>query len=191
LAGNIGYVSFNVFIGDAVAKFQAALREFHDTKGLIIDLRGNPGGVGSMAPTMADSLNTGAGSLGVSRFRYATQQFAFKGSGRDAYMGKVVILVDENSASTSEVFTGGLQENGRVTVVGTNTAGAVLPSLQAILPTRGVMQHVISDFKTPKGIVLEGRGVIPNIVAGPTRAALLSGHDVALERAVEFVGTGR
>lgn len=191
LEGNIGYVSFNVFIGDAVAKFQAALREFHDTKGLIIDLRGNPGGVGSMAPTMADSLFTGAGSLGVSRFRYETQQFAFKGSGRDAYMGKVVILVDENSASTAEVFTGGLQESGRVTVVGTNTAGAVLPSLQAMLPTGGVMQHVISDFKTPKGIVLEGRGVIPDIIASPTRAALLSGHDVAFERAVKFIGTGR
>lgn len=187
LEGNIGYLTFNVFIGDAVAKFQAALREFHDSKAVIIDLRGNPGGVGSMAATMANSIFSGAGSLGVSRFRYETQQFSYKGSGRDAYMGKIVIVVDENSVSTSEVFAGGLQENGRVTVVGTTTAGAVLPSLQSILPTGGVLQHVISDFKTPKGIVLEGRGVIPDIVARPTRAALLGGHDVAFERAVEFI----
>ena len=187
LEQNIGYIKFNAFFGDVLEKFRAAVRELRETRRLIIDLRGNPGGAGDMAPSIASVLSAGEGSLGISKFRYESRSFAYKGSGAEAYKGLVVLLVDELSASTSEVFAGGLQENKRAIVIGTTTAGAVLPSAVQILPTGGVLVYVVSNFQTPKGTVLEGRGVIPDIVVRLSRAGLLRGHDAALERATEVI----
>lgn len=191
LDGNVGYIVFNVFFGDLLAKFQAALQELRDTQALIIDLRGNPGGAGDLATAIANRLSAGEGSLGNLRFRYATEPYSYKGTGDQAYKGKVILLVDEGSGSTAEVFSGGMQENKRATVIGAPTAGAVLPSLMQMLPTGGVLVHVISNFQTPKGVVLEGRGVIPDIAAKLSRQAVLAGRDPALERAIQFAQTGK
>jgi carboxyl-terminal processing protease len=191
LEQNIGYVRFNAFFGNVMEKFQAAVRELRETRGLIIDLRGNPGGVGDMAPSIANMLSANEGSLGISKFRYESRPFAYKGSGSEAYKGLVVLLVDELSGSTSEVFAGGLQENKRAIVIGTTTAGAVLPSTVETLPTGGVLVYVVSNFETPHGTVLEGRGVIPDIVVQLSRAGLLSGHDAPLERATEVIRAGK
>jgi carboxyl-terminal processing protease len=187
LDGNIGYIRFNLFLGDAVAKFENAVFELHDTKGLIIDLRGNPGGVGQMAPIMANRLSTTGGSLGTLQFRYQAQRYAYEGAGSEAYTSPVVVLMDSLSASTAEVFAGGLQDAQRVTVIGITSAGAVLPATRTTLPTGAILQHAISDFHTSKGTVLEGRGVIPDIVANISRVALLVGHDPVLERASAFL----
>src|SRR6266436_2788401 len=191
LEQNIGYIRFNAFFGDVLEKFQAAVRELRETRGLIIDLRGNPGGAGDMAAAIANVLSKDGGSLGTSKFRYESRSFAYKGSGAEAYKGLVVLLVDELSGSTSEVFAGGLQEKKRATVVGTTTAGAVLPSLVQILPTGGVLVYVVSNFQSPNGTVLEGRGVIPDIAVQRSRAGLLGGHDAPLERATEAIKMGK
>lgn len=183
LTPEIGYIKFDVFFGDVFDKFKAALDEFRDTKGLIIDLRGNPGGVGQLASSIAGLLSDANGSLGLFQYRFQKQDLGFTGSGDKAYRGKVVVLVDELSASTSEVFSGGLQETKRVTVIGTGTAGAVLPSLQSLLPTGGALQYVVANFATPRGVVLEGRGVSPDVAVTLTRKTLLAGGDDVLARA--------
>lgn len=191
LDNNIGYIKFNFFFGELLAKFQAALRELRDTQELFIDLRGNPGGAGDLAPALANLLSANAGSLGTLQARYASIPYSYKGTGDQAYKGKVILLVDGYSGSTSEVFSGGLQENKRVTVIGTPTAGAVLPSLRQLLPTGGALQYVISNFKTPNGVVLEGRGVLPDITATLSRKAVLAGRDPARERAIQFIKTSK
>jgi len=191
LDNNIGYIKFNFFFGELVPKFQAALREFRDTQALIIDVRGNPGGIGDLAKALANLLSANAGSLGSLQARYASIPYSYQGTGDQAYKGKVILLVDEGSGSTSEVFSGGLQENKRVTVIGTPTAGVVLPSQYQLLPTGGVLQHAISNFQTPRGVVLEGRGVLPDITAGHSRRALLAGRDPARERAIQFIKTSK
>ena len=116
---------------------------------------------------------------------------AYKGKDKTSYNGRVILLVDELSGSTSEVFAGGLQASGRAIVLGSRTAGAVLPSLLRVLPTGAALQHVIANFETPNGVVLEGRGVMPDIVVRLSRAGLLRGHDAALERAVEVIRLGK
>ncbi|HEY5087267.1 MAG TPA: S41 family peptidase [Gemmatimonadaceae bacterium] len=187
LPGNVGYIKFDIFIGNLLDQFRAALSRMRDTKGLIIDLRGNPGGVGDIAPAIANLLSSGPGSLGTSQFRYSTRKFEFAGTGNDAYKGRLIILVDELSGSTSEVFSGGLQEMHRATVVGLTTARAVLPSIVTLLPTGGAFQHVISDFRTPKGRALEGQGVVPDAIVSRTRKGVLVGRDEQLERALELL----
>lgn len=186
LDGNIGYIRMNIFFGDAVEQFRQALTKLSDTRGLIVDLRGNPGGVGAMGPTIAGWICPKAGSLGALQFRFQTQEYKWP-DGKSIYSGKVVVLVDSGSGSASEVFSGGLQELGCATVVGETTAGAVLPSTVQPLPTGAAFQHVVSDFRTPKGIQLEGRGVIPDVKISPTRAAMLAGKDPALDRAAELL----
>jgi carboxyl-terminal processing protease len=181
---NTGYIKFNLFFGDLFSKFQSALSEMKDAESLIIDLRGNPGGVGQLASSIANLLSPAPGSLGDFVYRYETKPASYQGTAEKAYNGKIILLLDEFSGSTAEVFAGGLQENKRAVIVGASSAGAVLPSLVTLLPTGGGMQYVISNFQTPKGVVLEGRGVIPDINAKPTRRDLLDGRDTILDAAL-------
>jgi C-terminal processing protease CtpA/Prc len=61
--------------------------------------------------------------------------------------------------------------------------------LVELLPTGGALIHVISNFQTPKGIVLENRGVRPDVAVKPTRANLLAGRDTVLQRAIELAAS--
>jgi carboxyl-terminal processing protease len=188
VAPGIGYVKFNVFIGDILQGMRTALAGMQGTRGVIIDLRGNPGGVGALTRGIASMLFAHPASLGVAKMRYETREYAFPGTGDSAYTGTVIVLVNELSASSSEVFAGGLQALGRALIVGVTTAGAVLPSIRVPLRSGGALVHPISDFRTPKGTILEGRGVVPDVVVKQTREALLKGKDLQLDEAIRRAG---
>jgi carboxyl-terminal processing protease len=180
----IGYMRISSFFGNAAERVAGAVEEMQNAETIIVDLRGNGGGAGDLAPTIAAMFAREPGTLGVSQLRHGTREFDYAPAA-GAFTGELIILVDGGSASTSEVFAGGLQESGRATVIGTTTRGGVLPSLAALLPTGGALQHVISDFRTPKGVVLEGRGVFPDVEVGVSRADLIGNHDPILARALE------
>lgn len=186
LDGDIGYIRFNIWVIPQMAKIRQAVKEFASAKGIIFDVRGNPGGVGGMAPGVAGLLMSEKLSLGSMTSRDNTQNFTVFPQA-NPFAGKVVILTDHGSASTSEVFAAGLQENGRAKIVGETTAGAVLPSYFVQLPTRAIFQYAVSDYKSPKNILIEGRGVIPDIAVKQSRQALLKGTDAQLEAAVKAV----
>jgi carboxyl-terminal processing protease len=183
ISPQIGYIRFNYFLGDLATKFSAAISTYKNTSGLIVDLRGNGGGIGDLSTALATMLVVNKGTLGESRFRYETRQFSYAGSA-DAYMGKVIFLVDEFSASTSEVLTGGLQYAKRITVLGERSAGAVLPSLMTVLPSGGAMQYAISDFRLPNQQLLEGQGVLPDETIKLKRIDVIAGRDMVLARAI-------
>lgn len=186
LAGNIGYVRFNIFVMPVMPRIRAAIRELHDASGLIIDLRGNPGGIGGMSIGIAGLLEAEQNSLGTMKSRDGELKFIFFPQ-PSAYTGKVVVLVDGASASTSEIFAAGLQELGRAVIVGERSLGAALPSVFQKLPTGALFQYAIADFRTPKGVLIEGRGVIPDVDVKLTRAALLADRDLQLEAAIERI----
>ena len=183
LDGGIGYIRFNIFVTLVMERIRQAIRSMADAPGIIIDLRGNPGGIGGMAPGIAGSLEAKQVSLGAMKMRSGRQAFiAFPQQG--AYLGPVVIITDGGSGSTSEIFAAGLQELGRATIVGEQTMGAALPSIFGKLPTGALFQYAIADFKTPKGVLIEGLGVKPDVEIKLTRRALLEGRDPQLEAAV-------
>jgi len=80
-----------------------------------------------------------------------------------------------------------MQELGRAVVVGERTAGAALPSLFYKLPTGAIFQYAIGDFKTPRGTMIEGRGVAPDVEVKLTRRSLLEGRDAQLDAAIEQI----
>jgi carboxyl-terminal processing protease len=186
LANNIGYIRFNTFVPILTERIREAVKSMHDTAGVIFDLRGNPGGLGIMANGIAGLLSNQRGSLGSMKSRVNETHFVvFPQS--DANLRPVVILIDGGSASTSEIFAGGMQELGRATIIGERSLGAALPSTFQKLPTGALFQYAIADFKTPKGVLIEGRGVIPDIEVKWNRSALLNGRDVQLESATEQI----
>ena len=190
LPENIGYIRFNMWMVPQAAKTRAAVREFARADGIIFDLRGNPGGLGGMAGGAAGLLTDKQLNLGSMRTR-AGQMNLIANPQTEPFLGKIVILTDHGTGSTSEIFAAGLQEIGRATVIGDVTAGAVLPSVFEALPTGWTFQYVISDYRSPKNILIEGRGVQPDIKVTATRADLLAGRDPHLEAAVRLIAEAR
>lgn len=186
LTGNIGYIRFNIWVVPQMAKIRAAIREFAGTDGLILDLRGNPGGVGGMAAGVAGLLLEKQVSLGRMTMRGGALDFVAYPQ-PSPFPGPIAILTDYGSASTSEVFAAGLQELGRATIVGEMSAGAVLPSVIVPLPTGAMFQYAVADYRSPKNVLVEGRGVTPDIAVAPDRKAMIDGRDVQLEAAIKSI----
>ena len=191
--GGVGIIAFNIFLLDPLlGEIKEAVDRFRTThaKGVILDLRGNPGGLGAMAIPVAAEFVSAPTVLGTLQFRTFSQTFTAQPSlGRTPYTGPLVILTDEGTASASEILAGGLQEAGRARVVGDTTLGAVLPSVVEALPHGAVMQVVVADFRTPKGILVEGRGVQPDRRVLETRAAFRAGRDPVIDAALAVLKT--
>jgi len=80
-----------------------------------------------------------------------------------------------------------MQEIGRAKIIGETSAGGVLPSVFDTLPTDAIFQYAISDYKSPKNILIENRGVIPDTEIKLSCQALLDGRDVQIEEAIKQI----
>lgn len=186
LPNGIGYVRFQPWLMSQLEPVRGAIREFQDAPGIIIDLRGNVGGIGMMASSLAGLFYEKNTSLGTMKLRQGNLRLAVFPD-KKPYLGPLVILVDEMSISTSEIMAGSLQEMKRATIIGRQTPGMVLPSQVESLPGGARLQYVFADFRTPKGVLLEGRGVKPNIPIELNRELLLSEEDPFLARASQHI----
>jgi carboxyl-terminal processing protease len=158
-----------------------------DADGIVIDLRGNPGGIGAMAIGMGgwlvDERNL---YLGTMKTRETELKFVLNPRVK-TYDGPVAILADELSGSTAEIFTGGLQDLGRARIFGSRTAGAALPSMIERLPNGDRFQYAFASYVSASGQALEGDGVTPDHEVVHTRDALLDGRDLVVEAAVQWI----
>ena len=105
------------------------------------------------------------------------------------YDGPVAILTDELTASTSELFAGGMQDLGRARVFGTRSAGMALPAMTDRLPNDDVLYHAIANLTTASGIEIEQHGVVPDVQIPLVRSDLLAGRDAPLEAALRWIAT--
>lgn len=182
----VGVLGFNVWMLPMLPKLQAALADLRaqGMTALVLDLRGNPGGVGPMSVSLARSLLPQPGSLGKLEMREFTQEFNVTPSA-NPFSGPVALLVDEGTASTSEIFAAGMRDLGRVTIYGGGpSAGAALPSLIEQLDGGALFQYVVGDYHSPKGTLVEGLGVVPDHIVPETVADFAAGKDPVLEAAV-------
>jgi carboxyl-terminal processing protease len=187
--GAIGYVAFNAFLDPArlMTSFGAAVESCQKCDGFIVDLRGNPGGIGIMAMGMAGWFITQPDQkLGTLYLRDDTIKFVVNPR-LTTFAGPLAILVDGASASTSEIMAEGLKDLGRARIFGTHTAGAALPSLFEKLPDGDGFQYAFANYISEGGQPLEGLGVTPDVETPITREALLAGKDPALDAAVAWI----
>jgi carboxyl-terminal processing protease len=155
--------------------------------GFIIDLRGNPGGLGAMAMGMAGWFIDQPGQrLGTLYMRDTTLKFIVNPRA-NTFAGKLAILVDGTSASTSEILAGGMKDLGRARIFGTRTAAAALPSFFEKLPNGDGFQYAVANYISEGGQPLEGLGVTPDVETPLTREALLAGKDSALDAAIAWI----
>jgi len=153
---------------DALVK---AVDDGVDLKGVVLDMRGNPGGLLDQAVAMADLFMSG-GSIVSTKGRAPLANQAY-----DARQGDpgeslpVVILVDGKSASAAEIVAAALQDSGRAVVVGTNSYGKGTVQTVIRMPNDGEMTLTWSRFHTPTGYALHGLGVLPTICTAAARTA--------------------
>jgi carboxyl-terminal processing protease len=189
LKPNVGYIRFNLFFEPEAlaAAFQQAVKACQTCDGFIIDLRGNPGGLGFLATGVAGWFTDKQGQrLGAMFLRGGTIKFPVFPRA-DAFRGPLAILVDGCSASTSEVLAGGMKDLGRARIIGTRTAGAALPSVFTRLPNGDGFQYAIANYISEGGQPLEGFGVTPDEEVKLTRHQLLESQDPVLDAAVTWI----
>ncbi len=185
LANGIGYIRFNTFHEDLIPDMVKAVAELKDAPGIIIDLRGNPGGDPDTAEQLAAQFLEGQVSFGTFKFRDGSIPRLV--DGKIVYAGPLVVLIDELSFSGSEYFSSSMQTAGRAVIIGERSPGGltgmnVKPVLKGILLGYPVVQLVTSD-----GRVLEGYGVIPDITVSLDREQLLEGIDAQLQAGIDYI----
>jgi len=147
LANGAGYIRFSGFLPTVLGEVLRAINDLHGAPALIIDLRGNPGGIFPVRKAIASKL-VGEPKLFMRYQRRDGLDEAYLDSVPDAYQGKVVILVDELSASSTEEFTGSLQALGRATIVGSQTPGRCLVMNIVSLPNGALLTYWTLANKT-------------------------------------------
>lgn len=186
----LAYLHFNAFVRPVMKDIRALLRSVPADGGLVIDLRGNPGGITLMADGISGWLSDRTFLLATMHLRQGHMGFTVTPQA-GAFLGPLAVLIDSRSASTSEIMAAGLQEAGRARIFGETSPGAALPSVFKALPTGDLFQYAIADLQTPRGILIEGRGVIPDEAVGRTRADLAAGRDPVLAAARRWLETER
>ena len=172
---------------------ERALKRARGFKTLVLDLRGNGGGLVKTLERMVSLSFDRPVVVGVETTRKGTTTTTAK-PGRDVFTGRMIALVDSESASAAEMYARLLQIEKRGTVVGDRTAGAVMTS-QFFPHTVGVGQIAffgtsitVGDVRMSDGSSLEHVGVTPDIPLVPTAADLAAGHDPVLARAISEAG---
>jgi carboxyl-terminal processing protease len=183
LNDDTAYIKFNMFAMPAVEGMCRALNEFKNKKAVIIDMRGNVGGSIGALIGITGMLIDKPLTLGTQIYKNSRENVAVSPQGRK-FGGKLIVLIDSLSYSAAEIFAGGLQENGRLTVVGEKSAGQALPSTTIQLATGALFMYPFANFQTPKGYSIEGKGVEPDVKIPRERKALLAGKDAQLDAAI-------
>jgi carboxyl-terminal processing protease len=189
-----GVIRFNVWMTAVDREFEKAMNTYRKADGIIIDLRGNPGGLAAMLMGISGHFVGERKTLGTMKTRDSELRFVAnprlvnaEGERVAPFAGPVAIVVDSMSGSASECFTGGMQGIKRARVFGQVSMGQALPALFNKLPNGDILIHAYGDFVAADGTRLEGRGVVPDEITPLTRESLAKGEDPAMDAALAWV----
>ena len=188
---NIGYVKLSSFDENAAKNFKEKVDKLveNGAKSLIIDLRNNGGGIVDSSTDIADFfLEKGKTIITIKDNKQKEEKTVAKQN--QTYSMPVVILVNENTASASEILTGALQENNRAKVIGTKTYGKGV--IQTVIPLSdgSGLKITTGEYFTPKGTEINKKGITPDIeVKLPETVksvyAVIEKDDTQLKKAIE------
>ncbi len=188
----IAYLKLAEFNGRSPELVDRALRELmrQNPKGLILDLRGNPGGFLDAAVAIGSQF-VGEGNILIERFKDGREQVYPARPGGLATKIPLVVLVNESSASASEIVAGAIQDAGRGILIGVTTFGKGSVQVPHYLSDGALLRVTTARWFTPKGRGIDGKGLEPDIVVERTLEDRAAGRDPQLDRAVEYLLTGK
>jgi carboxyl-terminal processing protease len=180
VAAGVGYLKLTSFQKTTATDVEQALRRLHASgmRSLVIDLRGNPGGLLSAAVDVAD-LFLDRGLVVATRGRCPEEDFNYSAGPPGTWRVPLVVIIDGDSASSSEILAGAIRDHGRGTIVGQRSYGK--GSIQGIFPldSAGVgMRLTTAKFFSPKGLPYSRQGVDPDLPVH-TSARPITGGSVA------------
>ena len=194
LPGNIAWLKLDEFnektdaeVGEALKKVKAG-HNGQLTKGLIFDMRGNPGGLLTAAVDVGSRF-INKGPIVITRERDGKENALL--AEKDRFMNlevPVVVLVDKFSASAAEIVTGALKDDKMATVVGEKTFGKASVQVLVDLKNGGALVITTAKYLTPSKIDISDKGVAPDILVAASAEDEKTGRGAQLQRAVEVIG---
>ncbi|MBI4239590.1 S41 family peptidase [Candidatus Uhrbacteria bacterium] len=187
---SIGYIKISHFNQDTQDRFADAVREVlsKNPKGLVIDLRNNPGGYLDTAVRIASYWVEGK-TIVIEKYDGERSE-EYRARGRASLKNlKTVVVVNEGSASASEIVAGALQDYGKATLVGKKTFGKGSVQTLQKLEDGSALKLTIATWLTPKGRSINQEGITPDITVEPAKGEVLADKekDVQLEKALELL----
>ena len=188
LDGDIAYISLFDFSSPASGQLESELETLlaKKPKGLILDLRDNPGGYLQQAIQVSD-LFLDAGVVASEKDKNGSGQTFRSGPKGIAQEVPLVVLVNGGSASAAEIVAGALQDRGRAKLIGETTFGKGSVQLPHNLSDGSELRVTIARWFTPDGRQIHGKGLTPDIVVPLTEDDVKANRDSQLDRAVQFL----
>ncbi|MFF1276710.1 S41 family peptidase [Streptomyces marokkonensis] len=163
LASGVTVIEVGAFTTGSGEQVRTAVRQAPDGAGIVLDLRGNPGGLVAEAVTAASAFLDGGL---VATYDVEGEQRALHAEPGGDTTRPLVALVDGGTMSAAELLTGALQDRGRAVVVGSRTFGKGSVQMPAPLPDGSVAELTVGHYRTPSGRGVDGRGLTPDLEAG-------------------------
>jgi carboxyl-terminal processing protease len=163
LAPNVALIRIEAFSEQVVAEVIAGLSKVGYKKGIVIDLRNNPGGVLGVA-TDFTQLFIRSGLL-VSYDRGSGKRIAIEADNKSPISVPVAVIVNENTASSAEVVAGALQDRNRGVVIGVQTFGKGSVQESVTLSNGASLETTVGKFRTPSGRFIDKKGITPDVIA--------------------------
>jgi len=163
----IGYIKIKSFSKSTTDELDTALKSVTKNKinGLVLDLRNDPGGLLNQAVEVCDRFIEKGHLIVYTKSKKEEQNLKFSSTGRGAYLDfPMIVIVNAGSASASEIVAGALQDLKRAVILGTQSFGK--GSVQTIIPLSdgSALKLTTAKYYTPKGRVIQGKGITPDIV---------------------------
>ncbi len=163
LNDDIGYIRLTMFDEHSDEDFKNAVNKLksQNIKGLIIDLRDNPGGLLNVCVNIADEILP-KGTVVYTEYRDGKKDYSY--SDAKSLGLPLVVLVNGGSASASEILSGAIRDNGAGTLIGTKTFGKGLVQTTYKFDDGSGLKYTIAKYYTPKGTDIQGKGITPDVV---------------------------
>jgi len=187
LKGEIGYIRLNEFNSQAPRQLKAALIDLlaENPRGLILDLRDDPGGLVTVAIDVGSEF-IAQGVIMSERGKDREEDHEAQGGGLATEI-PLVVLVNGGSASASEIVAGAIQDYGRGILIGERTMGKGSVQVQYQLSDGSGLRITIAHWFTPHGRLIEGEGLIPDVEVHVADEDLAEGLDPQLELAIDYL----
>lgn len=187
-------IALFTFTANSASQFNGALAEFRasGSRLLLIDLRGNPGGYLEAAVRIASNFLPEGSVVVTEDYKGHQDNVVHKTKGGTGLPSgtKVAILIDQGSASASEILSGALQDNKVATLIGTRSFGK--GSVQELVEVGGgSLKITVARWLTPSGRSISDGGLTPDIKVERTQEDMAAGKDPQKERAIQFLTTGK